>query len=804
MRLLLFVFMTTTIGNLDLSGGNRYEIDLRVPEKEILRGHLDLGGVGPNGDSWEATSFFIERNGEPYIPVVGEFHFSRFPAEQWEESLWKMKAGGINTAATYVFWNLHEREEGTFDFEGNLNLRHFVELCGQVGLDVIVRVGPFCHGEIRNGGLPDWLYGRTFEVRSNDQGYLDYVDRLYSKIGEQIAGLYFADGGPIIGIQLENEYQHSMAPWELTYPGAVREWTVANLNQSVSFSQISDTSGENPYAEYGQEHMRLLKEMAQKHGMKVPFYTATGWGNAAIVEGGSLPVSAGYAYPFWTETKPSPFFLYKDIHADPDYSPVSYDPERYPSMAAEIGPGIMPLHKRRPYYEEASLAPMMVRMLGSGSNGIGYYMFHGGSTPVFGHFYSEESSGMPKINYDFQAPVGEYGQVRSHFQSVKLLHYFLDSFGSDLAPMQTVLPVTNAGIEATTTDVLRYAVRAKGDSGFVFLHNFQDHLESRDLEDLAIELRTETSTVRLPRKGSFALKEKSWAIFPFNFDLGGVSLRSATAQALLTLKGDPEDRYVFVSMEGVRPEFVFGGEVEVSGDSVTVDRMDDAAIVSGPSGELFEFVVDGRSVLVVPYEKALQLYRLDEAHIAFSDALVVARDGGIECVSSGRKDIDLSIYPRRAEALLVEGARVLPGEAVLPSMGRYRLVVPESEPAVSIERIAKGRYLVTFGDSGLSACSDIFLTIDYVGDRGGAFIDGKLVADHLYHAKPWEISLRRFAEQLREGRGMVLLFHALHRDAEFLEEFSPSHRPVFDEGQKEILEVKDISLVPEYRVRCSW
>ena len=76
----------------------------------------------------------------------------------------------------------------------------------------IVRVGPFCHGEVRNGGMPDWLYGSPFPLRSNDERYLSLVRRLYREIGRQLRGLFFSEGGPIIGIQLENELMHAGAP----------------------------------------------------------------------------------------------------------------------------------------------------------------------------------------------------------------------------------------------------------------------------------------------------------------------------------------------------------------------------------------------------------------------------------------------------------------------------------------------------------------------------------------------------------------------------------------------------------------
>lgn len=109
-----------------------------------------------------------------------------------------MAAAGIDVVSTYVFWNHHEEREGEWDFSGNRNVRRFVELCARHGLHVIVRLGPFCHGEVRNGGLPDWLYGKSYEVRSLDAGFLDAVRGLYAHIAQQLRGLYFKDGGPII------------------------------------------------------------------------------------------------------------------------------------------------------------------------------------------------------------------------------------------------------------------------------------------------------------------------------------------------------------------------------------------------------------------------------------------------------------------------------------------------------------------------------------------------------------------------------------------------------------------------------
>jgi len=194
-----------------VSAQSSYTITIPESKYEVKRGHLNLGGSNKKGDTIGVNSFYLERNGKPFIPVIGEFHFSRYPHQYWDEELKKMKAGGITVVATYVFWNMHEFKEGVFNWKEDLNVRYFTELCAKNGLEVLMRIGPFAHGEIRNGGLPDWLYGRPIDVRSNDQVYLFYVNRFYKEIGEQLKGLLFKDNGPIIGIQLENEYQHSTA-----------------------------------------------------------------------------------------------------------------------------------------------------------------------------------------------------------------------------------------------------------------------------------------------------------------------------------------------------------------------------------------------------------------------------------------------------------------------------------------------------------------------------------------------------------------------------------------------------------------
>ena len=117
---------------------------------------VDIGAAACS-EQIGAPAHHLIRNGKPWYPVMGEFHYSRYPAQEWEIELRKMKALGVQVVATYVFWIHHEEEQGIWRTDGNLDLRRFLRTCQNVGLEVLLRIGPWAHGECRNGGFPDWL-----------------------------------------------------------------------------------------------------------------------------------------------------------------------------------------------------------------------------------------------------------------------------------------------------------------------------------------------------------------------------------------------------------------------------------------------------------------------------------------------------------------------------------------------------------------------------------------------------------------------------------------------------------------------
>ncbi len=166
---------------------------------------------------------------------MGEVHYSRIPEAEWDAAIKKMKDGGVTVIATYVFWNHIEAEEGVFDWHGNRNLRKFIELCKANDMPVVLRIGPFCHGEVRNGGIPDWIFEQNIRSRSEDPAFLAAVERLYRQIFTQVQGLQWKDGGPVMACQFDNEFRGPAS------------------------------------------YLLTLKGIATKIGYDLPFYTRTGW-----------------------------------------------------------------------------------------------------------------------------------------------------------------------------------------------------------------------------------------------------------------------------------------------------------------------------------------------------------------------------------------------------------------------------------------------------------------------------------------------------------------------------------------------
>jgi beta-galactosidase len=146
-------------------------------------------------------------DGKPFQIISGEMHYLRVPREYWRERLKMARAMGLNTVSTYVFWNMHESRPGTYDFSGNRDLAAFIRMAQEEGLYVILRPGPYACAEWDLGGYPAWLLAdRDIVLRSNDEKFMAPAARFLQRLGKEVADLQIGRGGPIIAVQVENEY----------------------------------------------------------------------------------------------------------------------------------------------------------------------------------------------------------------------------------------------------------------------------------------------------------------------------------------------------------------------------------------------------------------------------------------------------------------------------------------------------------------------------------------------------------------------------------------------------------------------
>jgi beta-galactosidase len=703
--------------------------------RQLVRGHLNLGGAGPSGQRLDVNSFYTEYNGWPWIPVMGEFHFSRYPHACWERELRKIKAGGVQVLATYVFWIHYEEEEGVFDFSGDRDLRRFVQLCGDCGLMVIARIGPFCHGEVRNGGLPDWLYGRPLEARSNDPRYLAYVKRLYDQIGQQLSGLMFKDGGPVVGVQCENEFMDSAAPWETTQ------------QQAVEFT---------PKGRDGNQHMLELKRLAREAGLDAPLFVSTGWGSAPILASEFLPMFGGYAFYAWlddpSQQEPTHNYVFRNMHGRPHKQ---FDTASVPFACCELGGGMQVFYRNRPVVPPASVEAMHVVYLGSGANLMGYYVYHGGSNPVGKHSFLNEHR-CPRISYDFQAPLGEFGQTRDSYRRLKRQFMFLHEWGGQLAPMTTALPLANTATDARDTASIRCAIRADADGrGFLFLNNYQDHVELPARHAVDVQLRrADGGTVRFP---AFDLPVNACAIFPFDLELpAGIVLRSATAQPLArVVDGAGSPHLLFFALPGQSPQYLFDASTCTAIEPMQAsDGVLRVTVEPGLQSTIHLRSRAGDTVLLITLTDAQSLncwkFSLDGVEaIAICDADVLQTPDGLELTGNAGAALDLWICPPPARPLRATAGVIEPtGQG---SFARYRVALPAPKNLpISIDRPGRDQAIVRLPAGAADDLDELLLRIDYRGDVGSAFIDGRLVHDNFANGTPWEIGLKRFTRPDRD------------------------------------------------------
>ncbi len=637
-------------------------------------------------ESFGYNKLYLTRNGKPWLPVMGEMPFSRTRREDWKTSLYKMKAGGVEIVQSYIVWIHHEEIENEWDFSGNRCLRDFLEEIKNAGLYAFLRVGPWIHGEVRNGGFPDWMLEKDWQLRCDDEKYLAKVREYFGKLYEQAKGYFLSDGGPIIGVQIENEYGHCRS---------------ANCGTPHN------------------EHMLTLKAMLQEIGFNVPFYTSTGWGGA--LTGDTIPTWGGYCDHPWCpehdELPPNPNYVFTDDRNDGDIgneasynSSVKVNMKDFPYCTSELGGGIHCSEIRRPLVAGTDIGAMTLCKFGSGMNLFGYYVYHGGTNPVGKLSFLNEydgcnwvsgcTSNVLELSYDFQAPIDEFGKIRDAYKEIKLFALFLKDFGADMATLPAVFPDDNSP-EPENLDNMRYCFRKDDSHGYLFVNAYQRRYKMTEFKDVEICVRLHNEEIKLPK---FDLHDKDYFFWPFNMKIGNSLLKSANASPLCLLNGktylfykDRDDREVVYNFEGAQDK---------NTEIITLSKQD-----------------------------ALNAYRidLDKDYLFISDSVVMKTDKGVEL--HGYSQPEFKVYPDLAEAPKGFVKKGTDGAFVC-----YEKQIEIPECKAVFEKSDNGRYLIKLDYP--SDISDAVLSLVYAGNKAKLYNNEGFAADNFYNCGDWNLSMK--------------------------------------------------------------
>ena len=342
--------------------------------------------------TFEAGNGTFLLNGKPFVVKAAEIHYPRIPKPYWEHRIKMCKALGMNTVCIYIFWNIHEQREGEFDFTGNNDVAEFCRLAQKNGMYVIVRPGPYVCAEWEMGGLPWWLLKKKdIRLRERDPYFMERVKMFEQKVGEQLAGLTIQNGGPIIMVQVENEY--GSYGEDKPYVSEIRDCLRGIYGKELALFQCDWSSN------------------FEKNGLDDLTWTMN-FGTGANINDQFRRLG---------ELRPNA-----------------------PKMCSEFWSGWFDKwgarHETRPAKD---MVDGMDEMLSKGIS-FSLYMTHGGTS--FGHWAGANSPGFaPDVtSYDYDAPINEYGHATPKFWELrKMMEKYNDgkalpAVPKDVAPIITV------------------------------------------------------------------------------------------------------------------------------------------------------------------------------------------------------------------------------------------------------------------------------------------------------------------------------------------------------------------------------
>ena len=513
---------------------------------------------------------------------------------------------------------------------------------------------------------------------------------------------------------------------------------------------------------------------------------------------------------------------------------------RHPLLTVEMGGGNQIAYHRRPRLAGKDMIALVYTHLGVGANMIGYYVYHGTQHPLSWHdeYPTQESkknifpypNDYPMISYDFLAPLTEWGFIRDYYHDFKLLHHFIHAFGSDLAPMYSILPKDNPTDPADSVS-LRYSLRSRDGRGYIFFSNYVRHLKMKNHRGVRFKLELENEELVVPDNG-IDIENGVYGILPFNYDMQGVLLKYATAHPFDILENGSKT-YFFYAMDGIEPEFKFedsniaaikvhngkkskaGGFIKVNGMKPSKDCSIDMTTITGDKIIIllltedearysYKFNIDGKQTLVITDKMAFYNENTKE----------------LEIRSLGSNEFDFFTFPEinvssKEPAFIGQAGRFYHYHVALPKCEMPRVTFKDISDRKAYEAYCQSlqgktpkwptyshlldekapyvRYEMDLPTSMPEGVNDVLVELDYFGNTAQIYADGLLIADDYYSGSKMPFALRRHRDKSR------LIFQVTPLMPEYEIYFEEGTELDFGYAQYAVL--NGITVVPEYAMK---
>jgi len=697
---------------------------------------------------------FLVINGKPVFLYGGDLSYCRVPRRSWKARMLQMKSAGMNTITVYTVWCYHQPKENVMDFSGERDLDYFLRLIQECGMYCVFRMGPFVHGEYRNGGLPQWLVEKLgTRVRTNDPDYLHYASVWYEALIRIVRPYLVSNGGPVILLQLENELGSAGCKGD-------------------DLARGSSSADEN------KKHLLFYYDLVRKAGIALPLLDINNIENKEellkpLVDGGGM-------YPA------SCFYCDGDV---PPFSDEWWKQHIRPKITIETGGGMFirffdtPPYRntnscRGPIIHPGLVESLVCKYIAEGCAGVNLYIVCDGQNPE-----GCGESGLPERNMNYQAPISVVGRCRDSYWKLKRIGWFLRSFQQEIlhsAPDADWATVRVCGLSypgakdagdlfegygkrhEENGQMAENILPAMGrvttglnlsESNFLVIRNFSNNGSQwkRGVRILASPSHLGSEVWQeYPRKTQLDLPPNTTKIMPFFVRVcPRYFIDYSTAELLDRREINGKTQVVLCESDEVMTEtrlthpqdaeFVTCGNVLALKESPNM-----TTLIARP--ERRPIVVENERVRVVLVTKdyAEHLWDVGET-FAWSNAEISGSLKGMVCTAE-RQDFAMELMTCKP-LKLVEGLEN-PIETFDERRGIYRLAgtFNMTMPVLEWKRNMEGENLVLtaeFKPEMLADVEEVIVTAEHDGTFAQAYLNDVLVSDHAYGKfLPWEISLR--------------------------------------------------------------